>query len=79
VTVGKPSGKMVKIDEISDRPLALVYGSELAEERIKHEICDADENVYKKRFVVDANVKSMGGRPVAYAVTNLHQVVELPD
>jgi hypothetical protein len=79
VTVGKPSGEMVKIDEISDRPLALVYGSELAEERIKHEICDADENVYKKRFVVDANVKSMGGRPVAYAVTNLHQVVELPD
>jgi hypothetical protein len=70
---------MVKIDEIPDRPLALVYGSELAEERIKHEICDADENVYKKRFVVDANVKSLGGRPVAYAVTNLHQVVELPD
>jgi hypothetical protein len=79
VHVGKPSGERVKIEEISDRPLALVYGSALAEERIKHEIREADENVYKKGFVVDVNVRSTGGRPVAYAITNVHQVIELPE
>lgn len=63
VTVGKPSGERVKIEEIADRSLPLVYGSELAEERIKHEIREADENVYKKGFIVDVNVKSTGGRP----------------
>jgi hypothetical protein len=79
VTVGKPSGEKVKIEEISDRSLPLVYGSELAEERIKHEIREADENVYKKGFVVDVNFKSIGGRPVAYAITNVHQIIDLPD
>jgi len=79
VHVGKPSGERVRIEEISDRPLALVYGSELAEERIKHEIREADENVFKKGFIVDVNVKSTGGRPVAYAITNVHQVIELPE
>lgn len=79
VNVGKPSGERVKIEEISDRPLALVYGSQLAEERIKHEIREADENVFKKGFIVDVNVKSTGGRPVAYAITNVHQVIELPE
>lgn len=59
--------------------MPLVYGSELAEERIKHEIREADENVYKKGFIVDVNVKSTGGRPVAYAITNIHQIIDLPD
>jgi hypothetical protein len=69
----------VRIEEISPRSLALVYGSELSEERIKHEIREADDNVYKKGFVVDVNVRSTGGRPVAYSVTNVHQVVDLDD
>lgn len=79
VTVGKPSGERIKIEEISDRSLPLVYGSELAEERIKHEIREADENVYKKGFIVDVNVKSTGGRPLAYAIIDVHQIIELPD
>ena len=77
--VGKPSGERVKIEEISSRSLALVCGSELAEERIKHEIREADDNVYKKGFVVDVNVRSDNGKPAAYAVTNVHQVIDLPD
>jgi hypothetical protein len=59
--------------------LALIYASELVEERIKHEIREADENVFKKGFVVDVNVRSIGGRPVAYAMTHVHQVIDLPD
>jgi hypothetical protein len=79
VNVGRPSGERVIVDEISDKPLALIYASELAEERIKHEIREADENVFKKGFVVDVNMRSVGGRPVAYAVKHVHQVIDLPD
>lgn len=79
VNVGKPSGERVVIEEISDKPLALIYASDLAEQRIKHEIRDADENVFKKGFVVCVNVRSSGGKPVAYAVTDVHQVIDLPD
>jgi hypothetical protein len=50
----------------------------MAEDRIKHEIREADENVFKKGFVVDVNVRSIGGRPIAYAVTNVHQIIDLP-
>jgi len=76
---GKPSGERIVIEDISDKPLALIYASEMAEDRIKHEIREADENVFKKGFVVDVNVRSIGGRPVAYAVTNVHQVIDLPN
>lgn len=65
---GKRSGERVTIEAISDRDLPLIYASELTEQRIKHEIAEADENVFKKGFVVDVNVQLHGGRPVAYRV-----------
>ncbi|UGY16383.1 hypothetical protein HAP48_0002125 [Bradyrhizobium septentrionale] len=49
------------------------------EQRIKHEVREADENVYKKGFIVDVNVQLVGGRPAGYRVTNLHQVIDLPE
>jgi len=76
--VGKRSGELVEIETISDKPRPLIYASAVAEEQIKHEITDQD-SVYKKGFVVDVNVEMRGGKPVAYAVTNLHQVIDLPD
>lgn len=77
--VGKSSGERVKVEEISDKSLSLMYGSEIAEARIKHEIREADENVYKKGFVVDVMVKLRNGKPVAYSVTNVHDVLDLPE
>jgi hypothetical protein len=77
--VNKRTGEWVTIDTISDRELPLIYASDLAEQRIKHEIVQADDNVYKKGFVVDVNVQSKGTKPVAYRVTNLHQVIDLPN
>lgn len=77
--VGKRTGERVVIEGISDQELPLIYASDLAEQRIKHEINEADENIFKKGFDVDVNVQTMGGRPVAYRVTNLHQVIDLPD
>jgi hypothetical protein len=68
----KRTGERVIIEEIArvDRPL--IYASELAERQIKHEMIEADENVYKKGFVVDVYIETKNDRPVAYKVTNLH-------
>ncbi len=46
--IGKRTGERVAIEDISPCDLALIYASELAEQRIKHEVREADENVYKK-------------------------------
>ena len=73
------SGERVVISEISDRSLPLIYASELSEQRIKHEIRDADDNIFKKGFVVDAKVLRRGERPLAYKVTEVHSVIDLPD
>ncbi len=77
--LGKKSGERVIIEAISGKERPVIYASELAEQRIKHEIRDAPDNVYKKGFVVDVNVELSQGRPVAYRVTNLHDVIDLPD
>jgi hypothetical protein len=77
--VGKRTGEWVQIEKISDKELPLIYASDLAERRIKHEIREAEDNVYKKGFIVDVNVETKGGRPVGYRVTNSHQVIDLPD
>jgi hypothetical protein len=44
----KKSGERVVIPEISSRALPIIYASEVAEQRLKHEIRDADDNIYKK-------------------------------
>lgn len=77
--VGKSTGELVIIDQVSEKPKALIYASESAEQVIKSEIRDAPDNVYKKGFVVDANVRKSGTRVVAYAVTHVHQVIDLPE
>lgn len=75
--IGKPSGEKVLIEEISEKPLSLTYGSDLAERRLKHEIREADENVYKKGFIVDVQTKLSRGKAVAYAVTQVHDVIDI--
>lgn len=70
--VGQRSGERVVIEEISTKPLAITYGSELAEERIKHEIRESDDNIYKKGFSVDVKVQNRGMKPVAYSIMHVH-------
>ena len=77
--LGKRSGELVTVEKISHRPLPLVYASQMAEDRIKHEITVEPDNVYKKGFVVDLNVDQRAGKPIAYSVMNVHQVIDLPD
>lgn len=77
--LGKRSGEQVVIEDLSPSPRPLIYASDLAEQQIKHEITEAEDNVYKKGFVVDVNVQTRRGKPIAYSVTNIHQVIDLPD
>lgn len=77
--INKPTGELVVIETTDPKPKALIYASEMVEQRIKTEIRDADDNIYKKGFIVDANVQSRLGRIVGYVVTEVHQIIDLPD
>ena len=57
----------------------MVYASDLAKERIKSEMLDGTRNVYKLGFFVDVNVLERSGRPVAYRIKSVRDVIELPD
>lgn len=76
---GKRSGERVLIEAVHPKPLPIVFASTLAEERIRHEIAEADDNVYKKAFDVDVNVEILNDRPVAYRIAAVHNVIDLPD
>lgn len=76
-TVNKRSGERVLIAEISDKEMPVMYASELAEQEIREYIREADENAYKRGFVVDVMVQMSGEAMNAYAVTALHSVIDL--
>lgn len=73
------SGEKGIIEDIDPRPLSIVYASELAKERIKSEMLDGDKNIYKLGFFVDVNVQMKGGRPVAYRIKSVNDVIDIPD
>jgi hypothetical protein len=75
--IGKRTGEAAVIEKVSTKPLPIIYASDMAQRSIKQAF--QDENVFKLGFVVDVNVERRNGRPVAYKVMNLHQVLDLPD
>lgn len=77
---GRKGGERAIIDKISPTARAVLYASDLAEQRMKHELTTADGNVFKLLFDVDVNVEmSAAGRPLAYRITAMHAVVETDD
>lgn len=73
------SGEKGIIEDLDERPLSIVYASDLAKERIKSEMLDGDKNIYKLGFFVDVNVQMKAGRPVAYRIKSVNDVIEIPD
>ena len=73
------TGEKAIIEDLSQKPLSVVYSSELAKERIKSEMLSGDRNVYKLGFFVDVNVATRDGKPVAYRIKAVNDVIELPD
>jgi len=77
--IGQRTEELVVIEAISNKKFALIYATDMAEQKIKHEIREAGDNVYKKGFIVDVNVEFRKGKLVAYRVSQFHQVIDLPD
>lgn len=78
-STGKKTGEKVVIEAISSKALAVVYESELAAQKIKHETTAGDANIYKLGFIVNCYVETLNGRPVDYRVTHVHEIIELPE
>jgi len=76
-TINKKSGERVVIAGISPRDYAVMYASEMVEQEMRAQIREADENVYKRGFVVDVVAQKAGERILAYSVTAFHSVIDL--
>ena len=73
------TGERVIIEVVKPLPLALIYETARAKERLKHETSMAAGNIFKKGFFVDCFVERSEGRPVAYRVTDVQEVFDLPE
>ncbi len=76
---GKPTGEKAIIERISKKALAITYESDLVRGRIKYETTEDEKNLYKKGFFVDCMVERFNGKPVAYKITQVIDVIDLPD
>jgi hypothetical protein len=79
VRPAEPTGERVIIESLSPKSRKVVYASDLVERRVKHEIRDEEDNIYKKVFVVDVNVEMQNGKPYAYSIKHVHDVLPLDD
>ncbi len=75
----KRTGERALIEAVHDKALAVVYASDLARERIQHEMKDGEGNVFRLLFDVDVNVEMSNGRPVAYRIMAVHDITDAPD
>lgn len=73
------TGQRAMVDAIHDKPLSVVYVSDMARERVDHEMKEADGNVFRLLFDVDVNVEYIAGKPIAYRVMAVHDITDLPD
>lgn len=80
VTLGKRTGERALIDKVYPKALPVVYASDLAEQRVRHEMLQSHENVFKKLFDVDVNVELRSdAKPMAYRIVAVHTVTDAPD
>ena len=76
---GKRTGEKAVIEKVSPRPLSVVYETDSARERIKYETTKGDRNLYKLGFYVDAYVERVNSKPVAFKITAVRDIIDLPD
>lgn len=70
---GKKGGERGVIESIAQRAMPILYASDLAEQRMRHEILQLQGNVFRVLFDVSVNVElNQSGRPLAYRVTEIH-------
>jgi hypothetical protein len=77
---GKKGGERGIIDKIDKFAHPILYASDLAEQRVRAEFLATDGNVFRRLFDVDVNVElSPRGKPLAYRVVALHEVIDIED
>lgn len=67
------------VERIDGTPRTLIYASDLAGQRIKSEILQADGNPFQKGFIVDLDVETVNGSPRVYRIVEVHDVIDLDD
>jgi hypothetical protein len=77
--VGRKTKLQAVIEAISPKPLGITFETDLARERIESEIREDEKNVYKKGFFVDCYTERLSGKPVAYRITAVRDIIPLPD
>lgn len=70
---GTPAGNKGVIDAISDKKLGLLFDSDELENKILH----SEENPMRKAYYVDVVILTANGKPAAYKVLALHDVIDL--
>lgn len=75
----KRTGERALVEAVFDKPLSVFYASDLAREKIQHELKAGDGNVFRLLFDVDVNVEMSKGKPVAYRVMAVHDITDSPE
>ncbi len=74
---GKKGGERGIIENITKRAMPILYASDLAEQRMRHEKIQLEGNIFRALFDVSVNIElSQANRPIAYRVTEVHAVIE---
>lgn len=77
--VGRKTSEKGIVERIDLKPRALIYASDLAGQRIKDEILKDEGNPFQKGFIVDLDVETVGGKPQAYRILAVHDVIDLDE
>lgn len=77
--VDKRTSEKGIIERVDGIPRTLVYASDLAGQRIKSEILQADGNPFQKGFIVDADIETVNGKPRLYRIVEVHQIIDLEE
>ncbi len=68
------SGNLGHIDRYSNKPLKLRF----ANEEVRLDVMEREENVFHLVFMVDGKVIMAEGRPVAYLINHVSDAFEKP-
>jgi hypothetical protein len=79
VSSHKRTGERATIESVHDKPLAVVYSSDMARERIQHELRGSEGNIFNLLFDVDVNVEMSQGKPIAYRIVAVHHITDSPE
>ena len=69
------TGNKAVIDALSKRHLPVVF----EKDELKRQILDIDGNPTKQAFLVDVVIQTVAGKPAAYKVMRLHDIIPLED